>query len=209
MDFNLAKDITGGLSEPSKMPCYAFSTPAQECKIGKILRRAKNSICSICYAMKGRYSFGVVKAALARRFIGLNHPSWIQAIVFLILKQEKSGFFRWHDSGDIQDVAHLVRIVEVCKLTPDIQHWLPTREYSMVARYVKEHGAFPSNLTVRLSAYMVDGPPPTSLARRLGVFTSGVASDAFTCPSSSQGGKCVACRACWEKEVSNINYKVH
>ena len=43
-------------------------------------------------------------------------------------KERKVKYFRWHDSGDVQDLDHLRRIYEVCKLTPDVQHWMPTRE---------------------------------------------------------------------------------
>lgn len=209
MNLELAQSIIGGLSEPSKMPCYGFSIPAKRCKTGAKLRKVKGSICSICYALKGRYVFGVVEQALERRFSKLSHPKWVQAMAFLISHVEKSGFFRWHDSGDVQSLAHLKRIVAVCKLTPNVQHWLPTREYGIVSRYIRTLGAFPDNLTVRLSAYMIDGPPPNHLAKSLGLTTSGVWKDGFTCPAYSQGNKCLDCRACWDKKYANVNYKAH
>ena len=46
----------------------------------------------------------------------------------VLLKAENNPFFRWHDSGDIQDVKHLEDIVEVTRQTPEIMHWLPTLE---------------------------------------------------------------------------------
>ena len=52
------KDIestVGTLSAPSKMPCFSFSIPAKLCITGQKLRDVKNSICSKCYALKGRY----------------------------------------------------------------------------------------------------------------------------------------------------------
>jgi len=209
MDIKVAWDIVGGLSNPSKMPCYGFSIPAEKCKSGTRLRKIKNSVCSKCYALKGRYVFGVVKKALAKRFDNLDRPQWCDSMVILITKLEKSGFFRWFDSGDVQSVEHLEKIVQVCNLTPNIQHWLPTREYHFVAQYIKKHGAFSSNLTVRVSAYMIDGLPPTSFAKAFDVVTSGVAKDSYSCPAYGQKGKCLDCRACWNKSVANVNYKLH
>ncbi len=216
MDKTLALTIIGGLSEPSKMPCYGFSIPAKHCKVGMRMREVVNSICSICYALKGRYAFNNVQNALDRRFANLDHPRWVEAMAFLINKVEKSGYFRWHDSGDIQSPEHLDRIVAVCKLTPTIKHWLPTREYagydgqaSILHQWFERGGVVPKNLTIRLSAIMIDGPAPTKIARELGVKTSGVKANGFTCPASTQGNVCADCRACWDKRVSNINYKKH
>lgn len=209
MTLEQAWAIVGGLSQPSKMPCYGFSISAKRCKTGKKLRKVPGSICSKCYALKGRYVFQNVQNALERRFAGLSNPLWVPAMSFLVNRLEKSGFFRWFDSGDVQSVEQLEKIVQVCLATPNIQHWLPTREYHFVAEYVKKYGAFPSNLTVRVSAYMIDGAPPVSFAKAFGVVTSGVAKDSYSCPAYGQGGKCLDCRACWNQSVANVNYKLH
>jgi hypothetical protein len=142
MNLNLAIEIVGGLSSPSKMPCHGFSIPAEECKTGQKLRHVDGSICSKCYALKGRYMFGVVKNALRKRFNNLNHPLWCDAIAFLINAKERSGFFRWFDSGDVQSVEHLRKIVTVCHMTQGIQHWLPTREYRFVREYIEHTDHF-------------------------------------------------------------------
>jgi len=206
------KDIEssiGTLSAPSKMPCFSFSIPAKRCITGQKLRNVKNSICSKCYALKGRYVFPNVQDALEVRFQGMSDPQWIDKMVFMIGKREKSGFFRWHDSGDLQSVAHLAAIVEIAKRLPNIQFWLPTREFSFVSEYMATN-AIPDNLTIRLSALMFDGKPPVAIAKRLGLVTSGASTgNDFSCPSSKQGGKCLDCRACWNKSVSNVNYKQH
>jgi hypothetical protein len=45
----------------------------------------------------------------------------------LLSKRQK--WFRWHDAGDVQNLdQHMAKIIEVCKLTPDTKHWLPTQE---------------------------------------------------------------------------------
>jgi hypothetical protein len=210
-DMTLAQSIefVGGLSKPSKMPCQGFSIPARFCKTGQKLRSVVGSVCSKCYALKGRYPTSVVQNALDRRFAKLNDPQWVDAMTLAIGGTESSGFFRWHDSGDIQSVEHLDKIVQVAKNLPEIRFWLPTREYAMVSQWLKENGSFPENLTVRLSALMLEGQPPVGIAKRLGLTTSGVSKSSFTCPASTQGNKCLSCRACWNKSVENVNYKTH
>ena len=206
----IAKQITGGLSKPSKMPGFAYSIPAQACNVGSRLRSVQGSICSKCYALKGRYVFGNVKKALQRRLASLVHSEWVEAMVFQI-NQTGINVFRWHDSGDIQNLEHLERIAQVCRLTPAVRHWLPTREYALVTAYKEKHGAFPDNLNIRLSAYMVDGPLPDGAANRLGVTMSGVTSDPqkVSCPAYKQGGVCGSCRACWDKNQAVIFYPKH
>jgi hypothetical protein len=206
----LAKEVTGGLSKPSKMPGFAYSIPAEECKVGSKLRKIKGSVCEKCYALKGRYVFGSVKKALRRRFESLSHPLWVEGMVFQI-NQTGVNVFRFQDSGDLQSLEHLEKIAAVCAATPDVRHWLPTREYAIVTAYKEKHGAFPSNLNIRLSAYMVDGPLPTAAAERLGVTVSGVTSNSsqVSCPAYKQGGVCGSCRACWDKNQAVVMYPKH
>jgi hypothetical protein len=68
------------------------------------------------------------------------------------------NIFRWHDSGDIQSLKHLAKIFKVARLTPDVNHWLPTRE-AWVKPYV---GRAPKNLVIRFSMPMVDQPAAES-----------------------------------------------
>ena len=204
-----AIEIVGGLSSPSKLPCYSYSIPASKCITGNKLRKVSGSICSKCYAHKGFYTaYPVVQIALERRYNKLNDSQWIEAMTFLINNVEKSGFFRWHDSGDLQSVKHLSNIVEVCKNTPTVKHWLPTREYRIVADYLLNN-TFPDNLIVRLSTFMLEGKPPATLAKKLGVFTSGASKDNYNCLAPKQNNKCVDCRLCWDKSVDNIIYHTH
>ena len=203
------ESAVGTLSKPSKMPCYSFSIPAKRCITGMKLRNVKGSICSSCYALKGRYVFDNVHNALEDRFQKLKHSNWVRLMAQLIAKKEKSGFFRWHDSGDLQSVVHLHKICEVAKMLPNIQFWLPTREFSIVSKYMELHHV-PDNLTIRLSAFMFNGHPPLGIAKRLGLTTSGASTgNDFSCPSSKQGGKCLDCRACWDKSIDNVDYKKH
>ena len=49
-----ARQITGGLSKPSKMPGPAYNLPAVACKTGAKLVKIKGSVCAGCYDLKGR-----------------------------------------------------------------------------------------------------------------------------------------------------------
>ena len=201
-----ALNIVGGLSNPSKMPCSGYSLPASSCKMGALMSKNPNSICSKCYAKKGMYGFPVVKRALQRRLQSLSHPMWVSAMSYLIKGME---YFRWHDSGDIQNMTHLRKIVAVVRNTPNTLHWLPTREYSLIAEYKRTYGEFPENLTVRLSATKVNGIAPVALAESLGVQVSGVKVEGYNCVAPYQNNACGDCRKCWNKNIFQINYKKH
>ena len=194
-----ARKITGGLSAPSKMPGPAYNLPAPACITGSTLVDVINSVCKGCYALKGRYNFPNVKAALARRLESLTHPLWVFAMTVLIKGEE---VFRWHDSGDLQSVQHLKNIFEVCNKTPETSHWLPTRE----AKFLKlmDPDVIPKNLIIRMSSHMIDQKPVTFWP-----WTSTVSTGAFTCPASKQGNECKSCRNCWDRNIANVSYPKH
>lgn len=199
----VAEMIAGSLGEPSKMPGYAYGISARQCKVGGVLQNVKGSVCSKCYAMKGHYNNKGVQQAHAKRLASIVHPQWVDAMTFMI-RYRREQYFRWHDSGDIQSLEHLEKIAEVCWQTPDVKHWLPTREQKVVNEYLKKHEDFPKNLTVRVSATMIDGDPPTDFNQ-----TSTVVTENHTCPSSEQGNSCRSCRKCWDRRVKNVAYRKH
>lgn len=204
-----AKEIAVSLSKPSKMPCYGYSLPAKRCQIGMKLKKVKGSICASCYALRGNYTFPKIQEALEKRYQAIFKPEWEDAMVALINKQEKSGFFRWHDSGDLQGVEHLRKIVNIANRLPHIKFWLPTREYQFVGDYKRQYGDFPKNLVVRLSGLMMDGKAPAIAAKNLGILTSGASATDYNCPAHKQNNKCGDCRKCWNKNIFQINYKKH
>ena len=194
-----ANKITGGLSKPSKMPGPAYNLPAVACITGAKLVKVPGSVCAGCYALKGRYRFKNVQDALQRRLQALKHPLWVDAMVTLI-KDHK--WFRWHDSGDIQSPEHLIKIFEVCKRTPETKHWLPTREAQFLKLISPEE--VPDNLTIRMSSHMIDQAPVSFWP-----WTSTVGSKTRTCPAPDQGNSCGSCRACWDRDVKNVEYGKH
>jgi hypothetical protein len=155
----------------------------------------------------------------AIEFIETMPEQWAKALAFQItwqLKKLDSDRHRWFDAGDLQSVAMLRAIVRVCELTPNVRHWLPTRETKIVKQWRAEGGLEPSNLVIRISSTMIgDGPrnyPHTSTVHYDGetVFGHG-------CPASSpehralNDGKayCGPCDACWRRDVPNVSYPFH
>ena len=209
-----AVEIVGGLSAPSKMPCFGYSISAFLCKTGGKLREVAGSVCSKCYALKGFYRFDNTAKALRKRAEKINDPRWVEAMTHLLthrlhLKKKDKSYFRWHDSGDIQSVEHLEKIIAVVKATPQVNHWLPTREIGFLQVYKLRHGAFPDNITIRLSGMKIDGPAPKSAAKNLGVLTSTVSTGDFNCPASLQDNECKDCRLCWDRNTENVAYHAH
>ena len=199
MNTKEAWDLVGGLSKPSKMPGWAYGIPAAECKTGKKLVDVENSVCSGCYANKGCYVFAVVQAAQYKRLNSIANPLWVEAMTTLI-NSKKANIFRWHDSGDVQDVDHLYKIFEVCRNTPTKKHWMPTRE-AWTKKYLKDK---PANLVIRFSATMIDQEAPASWPN-----TSTVSTTSRTCPAPDQDNECKDCRACWDPKIKNITYGKH
>ena len=194
-----AWDLVGGLSKPGKMPGWSIGIPAKECKTGSKLRAVKGSVCDDCYALKGCYVFKVVQDAQYRRLKAIYTPPWVEAMAHLI-NSKKPDVFRWHDSGDVQDLEHLNKIYEVCRLTPSKRHWMPTRE-----AWIKDHlDRAPSNLVIRFSAPMIDQAAPASWPN-----TSTVVTAKATCPAPHQDNQCKDCRNCWNSEIKNISYGQH
>jgi hypothetical protein len=211
-------ETVGGLSSPSKMPCFGHSIPASACKVGGRLKMIPGSVCSNCYAEKGRYVFGNVKHALEVRLgalqRGLKDGSWARAMVTLIAspRVSASGYFRWHDAGDVQSLAHLEAIADVARQTQSVRHWLPTREARTVALYLDKYGAFPANLNVRVSLPMLNMPRPHAFDTRLTTstaHTAAVPENTHECPAPKQDGHCGQCRACWSPDVPHVSYHKH
>ena len=195
-----ARQITGGLSKPSKMPGPAHNLPAAACKTGAKLAQIPGSVCAGCYALKGRYRFNNVQAALQRRLQAIESPEWVEAMIVLIKPQK---FFRWHDSGDIQSLKHLENIFRVCRATPGTSHWLPTREAQFLKRL--KVNQVPRNLIIRMSSHMID-QAPVNFWPWTSTVTSG---EGRSCPAPEQGNSCGSCRACWDRGVDNVCYGKH
>ena len=202
-----ANKIIISLSDPDKMPGYAYGLPAWECKTGQKLAKVPGSVCSGCYAMKGNYTrFPAIRESQYKRLKAIRHPLWVRAMAAKInsVAVSKHKFFRWHDAGDVQDLRHLAKIFKVCRLTPDIKHWMPTRE-AWIKPYITSNRK-PSNLVIRFSGTMIDQPEVMSWPNTSTVTTT---PGSRTCSAPDNGGECGSCRKCWNPEIKNISYGKH
>ena len=206
-----ALKIIGGLSSVTAMPCPSFSISAFDCQTGSELAKIPGSVCSKCYARRGYYHWPTVKAAHARRLEKINEAIadhrfakvWIDAFARALAGVR---WFRWHDSGDLQSVEHFNLIAAVCTSTRATNHWLPTKEARYVSRWMEFFGPLPDNLTVRVSAPMIDESIsiklPTATVHRSKPPTEG----SVVCPVPTERKSCGPCRACWNPGVKNVSY---
>ena len=201
MRIEKAKEITGSLSKPSKMPGHAYGLPAKECKTRGKLQKVKGSTCYGFYALKGCYVFKVVQEAQYKSLKAIRHPLLVKAMA-LQINNKKTDVFRWHDSGDIQDLRHLAKIFEVARRSPNVAHWIPTRE----AWAMKYEDRAPLNLKMVFSMPMVNQEAAGKFK-----YTSTVVTDPkkATCPAPQQDNECKSCRKCWDKKIKNVAYLAH
>ena len=220
-----AIEIVGGLTATSKMPESSFSLSARDCITGSKLHNVPDSVCASCYALGGMYNFPNVKVAQARRLERLANPKWVEAMATLTAKNKH---FRWFDSGDIQSLSMLIKIVAVAMLNPNTMYWLPTKEYKIVSTYRKQGGIEPNNLVIRVSAPMTNQRLSDVYGNTSMVITKDtkVDDDVTICDAShtmKNGqkvetitkenkpllGHCGDCRACWNPNNKVTAYPIH
>ena len=206
-----ARALCGSLKQTSKMPCKSYSLPTEACQTGFAMSKIAGSICASCYADKGFYKAyaNTIKPAQFARLDAIDGEYWVSGMVSLI---GNDAFFRWHDSGDLQNLSHLEKIAQIAELTPNCRHWLPTREYAIVKQYIAKHAAIPKNLIIRLSAMYPNQPViiPKSLQGIQNITASNVHTKNPTgtpCKAPEQNGACLDCRLCWSTEI--ISYQLH
>ena len=205
-----SKEIAGTLGNPSKMPGKSYGIPAISCKVGSILAKAKGTVCYDCYALKGNYTFPSVAKSQLKRLASLYHGQWVDAMTSQIL-HAKEKYFRWHDSGDLQSMKHLLNILAVARQSPKVKHWIPTKEGKLLQKFKQTYGmdAIPDNIVPRISGTNVDGPATKQWPWTSTVHTPGKAWIGEECRAYTRGGKCGDCRMCWDKTVPNISYPKH
>lgn len=215
-----AHAIHGGLTQTTKMPCQSYSLPTIACVTGFKMRAIAGSICADCYAEKGnyrKYANGIEPAQHARLesiSMAIADPEyrkiWIQAMVVSIGADQ---YFRFHDSGDIQNIDHLELYAELARALPSCRFWLPTREYGIVSAFTAQYDV-PTNLIIRLSAMFIDKAVivPKTLQGVPGIAVSNVHSKkaiGTACNAPKQNGECRKCRACWSRSVATVSYSIH
>ena len=210
MESEAVLTVGSGLSKTTKMPCSSFNLSALDCITGSKLVKIEGTVCYGCYALDGNYRRFNWINKLRPKTEKIRNDGWIDSMVWLINNTNKGDkeYFRWHDSGDIQSLEHLKKIVEVCKQTPTVKHWLPTREYKFIRDFLFWE-EFPDNLIVRLSAHLIDKLPPSMRGVCGSTVTKNDEPLGFNCPSNTHENKCLDCRACWNKSVDIVSYNYH
>jgi hypothetical protein len=168
-----------------------------------------------CYACKGCQQFAKVQAAYYRNFrIYNDNPDNFFEQVYYKIKFAKLPKVRWFDSGDIPEYDFFVRMVELCKKTPDVKHMAFTKKYEIVNEYIDKNGKLPDNLNVIFSAWhkLWNVPNPHGLAIAYVDFNDkslnpDIPKNAFVCPERES--TCSACGACWSKKLKAVVFKQH
>ena len=128
-----------------------------------------------------------------------------------------------------------IKIIEVALLMPQCAFWLPTKEKLLINTFLNDGGVFPSNMTIRLSAPMVNQYVANDRVNTSSVHNNTLEVVGHICPASrchkvskneyvyldsiTMGnmrenktldvGHCGDCRACWDKSIANISYPKH
>ena len=180
------------LSKPSKMPGTSFSIPAQHCVTGSVLAKIPGSVCFECYALKGAYIWPSVQNAMEYRLDLLNSPDFVSVMV-AELNRRRATEHRWWDSGDVHSVAHCLKIIAVCRLTPNKKHWIPTKERKLWQQALKME-SLPDNAVIRYSATMIDKAPPKDWENSSAVITDKAAPIGKLCEAyrTKKNGKMIS-----------------
>ena len=195
------------LSRTSKLGCFSWSLQALETCQGSIGKDGELvEVCQGCYATQGFYHMPDAISLRKNNKDDWQTDDWVARMVKALSKQKK---FRWFDSGDIYSVDLAWKIYDVCRQTPHVKHWLPTRMHKF-DKYSNVLGALDClpNVVVRLSADNVEEQiegQHTSMVIKTHEHRRGV----HVCPSSLQAGKCDTCTACWNKDVKVVAYVAH
>jgi len=202
--------LAARFSVTTKMPCFTWSLVAQKHCVVQ---------CPYCYARKGSY----VRYKNVNKFREANDVDWrtIDWESRMIAGMSGQPYFRWFDSGDIYNVELAEKIYSVCKATPDTKHWIATKAYVRpeIAVWLKKLNTLP-NVCCRYSVLKLDEfhsmrdiPHAVVSAQKsinsnmianLGIHLCGA-----TWEHDRTKGQCGECRACWNKNVPIVSYKLH
>ena len=169
-------------------------------------------VCKKCYAMKGSYSWRSAKALREHNLETLNNNlESFKIDMVKLLNKEKSEYFRWFDSGDIYDNDLLFAIYEICKNTPSINHWIPTKARELLDQDLWAKLENLDNVTIRYSSPSINGYYQSIHGST--VIQKGQEVDEtkiFKCPVGlvDERKKCDDCRACWNSDKV-IAYTYH
>ena len=197
------------LSKTAKLGTKSWSLQAIETCPGSVGADGQLvPACSGCYATTGCYNFPGTKAVRADNKEDAKRAGWVADMVKALTKEKH---FRWFDSGDMYSLELAEKIYSVMKATPATKHWLPTRmaKFSKFQDVIARMQALP-NVMVRFSSDAVDGTfTPGVHGSTIIPEGAPVPAGVTVCQAPSQDGKCLDCRACYDKSVPVIGYIAH
>lgn len=167
--------------------------------------------CAGCYASFGNYRFSNVKATREYNRISWQDDNFVSDF---IKQLDTERYFRWFDSGDLYSLGLAKKIYEIMLNTPHVKHWLPTRmhKFSKFHDILKAMQALP-NVVIRLSSDSIDGSLVKSdlIDTNSSILPSELIEGygGFICPAYNQGGKCLSCKACYNKDTKTVAYVAH
>jgi len=207
------------LSRVSKMPEFSFSLPRLITCPGS----QDSEVCAKCYASRGRYLWDNVKLTTLDRLEDTKKDTWVLKMAIALFPRK---WHRWHDMGDIYDLTYMGKIAEVCALTPQTRHWIPTKVWRLpwarkglkalggldnvtvrwsgtqfVRGRVKEFGEFGEDV---IGGVVLKGRRPSLMDTRMAA-----QGEYLICPAHEQEGRCGQCRACWYPEHRMVAYLYH
>ena len=158
----IARDTVGSLSDTDKVG-IASGTPTAACPMGSALCGTK------CYAKSLERREPAMRALLNHYKMLGDNPARHGSAMSYLLNRDPSKEFRGNWSGDYQNVGHIAQALSIAAATPNVEHWLHTREIPALLEYLSqfEEGsqewidAIPPNARFRLSQThdrMTSGP---------------------------------------------------
>jgi hypothetical protein len=197
------------LSKTAKLGTFSWSLQAIEtCPGSKGADGNLVPACSGCYATTGCYNFPDTKAVRATNKEQWQDESFVSDFTKAL---NKKSHFRWFDSGDMYALELAEKMYSIMLATPNTKHWLPTRMYKF-AKFqdvLNRMMALP-NVMVRNSSDEIDGTYTKGVHGSTILPTKDMAdSNTFVCNAPEQGGKCLDCRACYDKSIQVIGYIAH
>jgi hypothetical protein len=164
--------------------------------------------CKGCYATTGNYNYPNVKAPRIENKEDWKRDTWVNDMVLAL---DSSRYFRWFDSGDMYDIRLANKILDVMKMTPWCNHWMPTRMHKF-AKFNDVINKMQSlnNVVIRLSSDSIQGEVIQGFTSSV-IFSddSQLSSDMKECEAYKNDGKCNGCRACYSKDVQVVAYRAH
>ena len=154
-----------------------------------------------------------------------------QSIIHYGLKQWQNKLMKIILGGMTQEIYKVLntweKYLQVCRLTPNTKHWLPTQERQYILAVDPQE--IPDNLIIRLSGSKINGSVPKAWEYTSTVVTDNNPSckayltdknkkvhttnefDNYTKEQKKEldFGHCGDCRMCWNKEIKNVSYGKH